>query len=88
MPWLHDRDVAVFLDDCSERTPAEPGAWPPLPLHQVGIVAMGLCLIDSVLTTPLLEACRHFGRYEFLLTCTVPKAPGATALSVNPVRLF
>lgn len=87
LPWLHDRDISVFLGDCTERLPPLPTAV-PLPLHQVGIVAMGLWLIDAALTSELVAACERLGRYEFLFCCTVPELPGATGFPVNPVCLF
>ena len=87
LPWLHDRDVAVFLGDCTERLPPEQSSV-PLPLHQIGIVAMGLCLIDGALTSELAATCARLGRYEFLLSCTIPEVPGATGFPVQPLCLF
>lgn len=87
MPWLRDRDVAVFLGDCTERLPGE-AAPIALPLHQIGAVSMGLCLIDGALTSQLVLACRAAGRYEFLFCCTVPEVIGATGFAVNPICLF
>jgi Putative cyclase len=87
LPWLRDRDIAVFLGDCTERLPPEPSSI-PLPLHQIGIVAMGLCLIDGALTSRLVATCAQLARYEFLFCCTVPELPGATGFPVNPVCVF
>ena len=87
LPWLHDRDISVFLGDCTERLPPLPTAV-PLPLHQVGIVAMGLWLIDAALTSDLLATCERLRRHEFLFSCTVPELPGATGFPVNPVCVF
>lgn len=87
LPWLHDRDISVFLGDCTERLPPLPTAV-PLPLHQVGIVAMGLWLIDAALTSELVATCERLRRYEFLFCCTVPELPGATGFPVNPACLF
>ena len=87
LPWLHDRDISVFAGDCTERLPSRPSAV-PLPLHQVGIVAMGLWLIDAALTSDLLATCVKLRRYEFMFCCTVPELPGATGFPVNPVCVF
>ena len=87
LPWLHDRDISVFLGDCTERLPPLPTAV-PLPLHQIGIVAMGLWLIDAALTSDLLATCGRLRRHEFLFSCTVPELPGATGFPVNPVCVF
>lgn len=87
LPWLHERDISVFLGDCTERFPPLRTAV-PLPLHQIGIIAMGLWLIDAAFTSDLLASCERFGRYEFLFFCTIPELPGATGFPVNPVCLF
>jgi hypothetical protein len=87
VPWLHAHDVAVFLGDCTERLPAEPPPL-PLPLHQIGSVAMGLCLIDGALTSELVATCARLGSYEFLFCCTIPELPGGTGFAVNPVCVF
>jgi kynurenine formamidase len=87
LPWLRDRDIAIFLGDCTERLPPEPSAI-PLPLHQIGIVAMGLCLIDGALTSQLMATCARLARREFLFCCTVPEFPGATGFPVNPMCVF
>jgi len=87
LEWLRDRDIAIFLGDCTERLPPEPSAI-PLPLHQIGIVSMGLCLIDGALTSQLAATCARLGRHEFLFCCTVPELPGATGFPVNPLCVF
>ena len=43
--WLHERDVAVFGGDCVDVLPG-PDPDLPLPLHQLGIGAMGMTLLD------------------------------------------
>jgi hypothetical protein len=87
LPWLRERDVAVFLGDCTERLPPEEVAI-PLPLHQIASVVMGLCMIDGALTSELVHTCRALDRSEFLLCCTIPEIPGATGFPVNPICLF
>ncbi len=87
LPWLRRHDVSVFLGDCTERLPADDGPI-PLPLHQIGSVAMGLCLIDGALTSELVATAGRLGRADFLLCCTVPELPGATGFPVNPVAVF
>ena len=47
LPWLHRRGVSIIAADASQDT--DPSGYPTvgLPIHQVGIVAMGLWLIDA-----------------------------------------
>ena len=67
-----------------------PSGYPGLamPLHAVGIVAMGLWLIDNCQLEDLAAACRDFGRWDFLLTVAPLRLAGATGSPVNPLALF
>jgi kynurenine formamidase len=87
MAWLHEREVAVYSGDCTERMPY-PSAAVPFPVHQIGIVAMGLCLLDAPLLDVLVETCALEDRWTFALTFTPPDLVGATGFPVNPLCLF
>ena len=64
--WLHEREVAVYGGDCIERMPSPyPGL--ELPLHSLGLAAMGLALLDWPDTEALRSACLAEGRGEFVL---------------------
>jgi kynurenine formamidase len=85
--WLHERRVAVYSGDCIERMPSG-YASVPMPLHQVGLVAMGLCMLDSTDMEVLAEACRRFGRRDFAVVIAPLRIPGGTGSPVNPLALF
>jgi kynurenine formamidase len=85
--WLHERDVAVYAGDCVERLPISDQVL-GLPLHQIGIAAMGLTLLDWPRLTDLLDACQQFGRSEFLLTVAPLRIRGGTGSPVNPIATF
>lgn len=85
--WLHDREVALYTGDCIERLPY-PSDVMPVPLHQIGLVAMGLVLLDSPRLAPLVAACGELGRATFLLTVAPLPVPGGTGSPVNPVAVF
>jgi kynurenine formamidase len=87
LPWLHDREVAVYSGDCVERIPY-PSEAVPLPLHQIGLVAMGLVLLDCPRLDELVATCAEFGTREFLVTAAPLRLPGATGSPVNPLCLF
>jgi kynurenine formamidase len=87
VPWLHAREVALYSGDCIERLPSGYERV-PMPLHQVGMVAMGLSIMDCVDCERLAEACRARGRYEFCLAVAPLRVPGGTASAVNPLVLF
>lgn len=85
--WLHERNIAVYSGDCTERLPY-PSNRVPMPLHQVGLVAMGLCLLDNPSLTVLAEHCRQWDRYEFAMTCSPAALVKGTGWAVNPICLF
>jgi kynurenine formamidase len=87
LPWLHQREVAVYSGDCVERIPY-PSKAVPLPLHQIGLVAMGLVLLDCPRLTDLVAACSDTGRNEFLLTVAPLRLPAATGSPANPLCVF
>jgi kynurenine formamidase len=59
-----------------------------LPVHSVGIVAMGLWLIDNCQVEDLAEACERHQRWEFQLTIAPLRLDGVTGSPVNPIALF
>jgi kynurenine formamidase len=87
VPWIHERQVAVYSGDCIERLPS-PHEAVPLPLHMIGLVAMGLVMLDNPDVEVLAEAARTAGRSEFLLTCAPLRIPAGTGSAVNPIAVF
>lgn len=85
--WLHQRDIAVFGGDCVERLPSADPDF-PLPLHQIGIAAMGLALLDWPDLDRLVQACADYRRHDFLLTVAPLPIAGGTGSPVNPVATF
>ena len=87
IPWLHAREVAVYSGDCIEQQPSGFDDL-PTPLHQIGMAAMGLMLLDNVDTEVLAEACKRNGRNDFLLVAAPLRLPQATGSPVNPLAIF
>ena len=85
--WLRERDVAVYAGDCVDRLPPTDPVL-PLPLHQIGIAAVGLVLLDWPRLTDLLAAGERFRRSTFLLTAAPLRVPGGTGSPVNPIATF
>lgn len=85
--WLRDRDVALFGGDCVEALPG-PDPDLPLPLHQLGIGAMGLTLLDWPHLDGVLALCAQLHRREFLLTVAPLPIVGGTGSPVNPIATF
>lgn len=60
----------------------------PLPLHQIGIAAMGLVLLDFCRVEELARTCRELGRHEFLFVAAALPVHGGSGSPVNPLAVF
>ena len=89
LPWLHQREVAVLgSDGISDPMPfLGTPSW-PFPVHQIGITAIGLHLIDNAALARLGERCAAVGRWEFLFTMAPLRIPKGTGCPVNPVAVL
>lgn len=88
VPWLHDRGVAVLgCDGVSDVFPSRTPGWIQ-PIHQAGIVSMGLHIIDNAQLGRLADACRARRRYEFLSVIAPLRLERGTASPVNPLAIF
>jgi kynurenine formamidase len=90
LPWLHAREVAAIgADTAQDVVPTGyEGSELGLPVHSIGLVAMGLWLIDNCDLEELRDACEQLGRFEFLLTLPTLRLAGATGSPVNPLAMF
>jgi kynurenine formamidase len=88
IPWLHERRVAVLgADGVSDALPGGVPGW-PIPVHQCGLVAMGLHLLDNLRLDRLAAACAERSRYSFLFAVAPLRAEGATGSPINPLAIF
>jgi kynurenine formamidase len=90
LPWLHDRDVALIgCDSINDAVPSGGSRHGfDLPVHLVGLVAMGLWLLDNCDFEELAAACAELGRWEFMFSVLPLRLRGGTGSPVNPVALF
>jgi kynurenine formamidase len=87
VPWIHDREVAVFSGDCIEQLPS-PYPRLRMPLHEIGLPAMGLVIVDNADVEHLAARCREQRRYTFLVALSPLRYEGATGSPVNPLVVF
>jgi kynurenine formamidase len=89
LPWLHEREVAVLGGD--GISDAMPGLgvpdW-PYPVHQIGITAIGLHLIDNMALGTLADACAARHRWAMLFVLAPLRIEGGTGCPVNPVAVL
>lgn len=88
LPWLRARDVSVIGSDGVND--ARPSGFEGVrsPLHAVGIVSMGLWLIDNCDLEQLSSACSERAKWDFLLNVAPLRLAGATGSPVNPIAVL
>jgi kynurenine formamidase len=88
LEFIHSRGVAVLGSDGGSD--AAPNGYELVfsPIHQVGLVAMGLWLIDFADLDALEEACVARNRWEFFLTLGALRIQYGTGSPVNPIAIF
>jgi kynurenine formamidase len=88
LPLLRERGVAVLGSDTGNDVQPSPYERFSNPVHQVGIVALGLWILDNAWLDDLAEACAARNRWEFLITINPLRLPTATGSPVNPIAVF
>ena len=58
------------------------------PIHQVGIVAMGLWILDNANLEELADTCRQRNRWEFMLAYGPLRLYNSTGSPINPIAVF
>jgi kynurenine formamidase len=88
LPLFHERGIAVIGSDSTNDV--IPSGYPSLtnPIHQVGLVAMGLWILDRANLEELARACRERNRWEFMLTINPLRLFNATGSPANPIAIF
>jgi kynurenine formamidase len=88
LPWLHERGIAVVASDAAHDRVPSGYARIPMPIHTVGLVAMGLCLIDNCDFERLAAACAERDRWTFLFMVAPLRLVNATGSPVTPVAVL
>ena len=88
LPFMRERGVAVMGSDTGNDVQPSPYERFSNPVHQVGIVGMGLWILDNAWLDDLAVACQERGRWEFLINILPLRLPTVTGSPVNPVAVF
>ena len=88
LPLFHERSIAMMGSDTGNDV--IPSGYDSLtnPIHQVGMVAMGLWILDNPDLEELAQACGERERWEFLLSIGPLRISGGTGSPVNPLAVF
>jgi kynurenine formamidase len=88
LPWLRERGISILAADAANDV--FPSGYEGLlwPVHSVGIVAMGLAMIDNCQFEDLLELCHQAGRWSFLFVAAPLRLAGGTGAPLSPLAVF
>jgi hypothetical protein len=88
LPSLHEWGVSMVGADTAQDI--VPSGYPAvrLPVHAVGIVAMGLPLLDNADFEDLARHCERHRRWEFFFMLAPLPFTGSTSSAVNPLAIF
>lgn len=88
LPFMHEREVAVMGSDTGNDVQPSPYERFTNPVHQVGIVGMGLWILDNAWLDDLAAACARRQRWHFMISILPLRLPTVTGSPVNPVAIF
>jgi kynurenine formamidase len=88
LPWLHEREVSMIGTDVVADVEPHHYEGFGMPIHTVGIWAIGLWLIDNVQLDDLAVRCAELGTWEFLFVVAPLILTKGTGSPVNPIALF
>ena len=87
LPLFHQRGIAMLGSDTGNDVNPAQYSRVASPIHQVGITAMGLWILDNANLEEVSEACRQRNRWEFMLSIGPLRLHGEFMLSIGPLRL-
>lgn len=88
LPWLHERGVSLVASDAAHDVVPSGYTRIPMPIHTIGLVAMGLCLLDNADFEALTEACAERERWTCLFIVAPLRWVDATGSPVTPVAVL
>ena len=88
LPWSREREVALIGADTPQDV--QPSGYPDvlMPVHAVGLVAMGLWLLDNCDLEACAAVAAELGQWDFQLAVAPVRFAGASGSPVNPIATF
>ncbi|HEV7710452.1 MAG TPA: cyclase family protein [Asanoa sp.] len=87
-PLFHELGVALIGADTAQDVVPSGYDSVVIPVHTLGLVAMGLYMIDNMNLEELSAKCASAGRHTFELVVSTIPFLGATGSPVNPLAVF
>ena len=90
LPLLHERQIAMLGSDTGNDVSPQQYPNPKLtnPIHQVGIVAMGMWILDNANLEDLSVECQKRNQWEFMFSAGPLRLKNTTGSPVNPIAVF
>ncbi len=88
LPLFRERGIAMLGSDTGNDVIPSGYSSMTNPIHQVGIVAMGMWILDNANLEELADACRERNRWEFMLSIGPLRLHNTTGSPVNPLAIF
>ncbi|GIE83065.1 cyclase [Actinoplanes philippinensis] len=88
LPWLHEREVALIGADTPQDV--QPSGYDNvlMPVHAVGLVAMGLWLVDNCDLEACAATAAELSQWDFQLAVAPVRFTGTSGSPVNPIATF
>jgi kynurenine formamidase len=88
LPLFQRESISLIAADTAQDV--NPSGYDSVrfPIHSIGIVAMGLFLLDNCNLEELAAKCENAGRWYFQLQLAPLRFVGATGSPVNPIAVF
>ena len=88
LPLFHQRGIAMLGSDTGNDINPPQYSRVSSPIHQVGIVAMGLWILDNANLEDVAKECLQRNRWEFMVSIGPLRLHHTTGSPVNPIAIF
>ena len=88
LPLFYERGICMLGTDTGNDVSPPQYQNVPSPIHQVGITAMGLWILDNADLEEVTAACHERGRFEFMISIGPLRLHNTTGSPVNPIAVF
>jgi len=88
LPLLHEREISILGSDTGNDVMPQQYKALTNPIHQIGIVGMGLWILDNANLEELAKECKKRKQWSFLINILPLRLQNTTGSPVNPIAVF